>query len=339
MPTDRIRIGCLGAARIAPAALVKPAREVDGVVVSGVAARDRSRAETFARKHGIDKVYGSYEELVSAPDVDAVYIPLPNSLHAEWALAALAEGKHVLCEKPFAANAGEVRRVADAATGTGLVVMEAFHWRYHPLAARMLEIVGHGDLGHIRRIEAELVFPLPRWSDIRWQLDLAGGSLMDAGCYPVHIVRTLAGTEPRVKSAVCKVRTPEVDRWITAELDFAGDGGVTGSVTAGMWAAPLLRIQVKVTGDSGSMRVINPLAPQYFNLVTTRFGSRTRRERIRGRATYNYQLEAFAAAIRDGAPFPTGLDDSVANMEVIDAIYRAAGLQPRRGATDDASSR
>ena len=338
MPTDQIRIGCLGAARIAPAALVKPARNVDGVVVSAVAARDRSRAETFAKKQGIDKVYGSYEELVSAPDLDAVYIPLPNGLHAQWAIAALAAGKHVLCEKPFAANAGEVRRVADAARGTGLVVMEAFHWRYHPMAARMLEIVRGGELGEIRRIEASLVFPLPRWSDIRWQLGLAGGSLMDAGCYPIHIVRTLAGTEPEVTSAVCRLRRAEMDRWISAELDFDGGGRVSGRVTAGMWSSQVLRVQVKVTGDGGSMKVINPLAPQYFNLVTTRSSGRTRRERVRGRATYDYQLEAFAAAIRDGKPFPTGLDDSVANMEVIDAVYRAAGLQPRRGATDVASS-
>jgi predicted dehydrogenase len=334
MSLDPIRIGCLGAARIAPAALIKPARNVEGVVVSAVAARDQTRAAVFANKHGIPRVYGSYQELVDAADVDAVYIPLPNSLHAEWTLAALAAGKHVLCEKPFAANAAEAKRVADAAAGTGIVVMEAFHWRYHPMASRMLEIVRGGDLGEIRRVEASLVFPLPRWSDIRWQLDLAGGSLMDAGCYPVHIVRTLAGVEPAVKSAVCRTRTPEVDRWISAELDFTGDGSMTGRVTAGMWSAQLLRIQVRVTGDRGSMKAINPLAPQHFNLLTTRVMGRTRRERVRGKATYDYQLEAFAEAVRDGKPFPTGTEDSVANMTVLDDIYRAAGLHPRRGATD-----
>ncbi|HMC38089.1 MAG TPA: Gfo/Idh/MocA family oxidoreductase, partial [Acidimicrobiales bacterium] len=191
MTTTPIRIGCLGAAKIAPAALIKPARRVEGAVVAAVAARDRGRAEAFARKHGIAKVYGSYKELVEAPDVDAVYIPLPNGLHAEWTLAALAAGKHVLCEKPFTANAAESRKVADVAATSDRVVMEAFHWRYHPYAARMLEIIGSGALGRVQRVEAALVFPLPKWSDIRWQLDLAGGSLMDAGCYPVSIVRTL----------------------------------------------------------------------------------------------------------------------------------------------------
>lgn len=333
MPPDPVRIGCLGAARIAPAALIRPARLVDGAVVSAVAARDRARGESFARKHGVPNVYGSYQELVESPEVDAVYIPLPNGLHAKWALAAIEAGKHVLCEKPFAANAGEVERVAKASAGTDLVVMEAFHWRYHPMAARMLEIIGSGDLGRIRHIEASLVFPLPRWSDIRWQLDLAGGSLMDAGCYPVHIVRTLAGEEPEVSSAACLLRSPGVDRWTAADLSFPASNR-TGRITTGMWASQFLRITARVNGDRGVMRVVNPMAPQYFNLITTRIDGRTRRERVRGGATYEYQLNAFVAAVREGVPVLTGLDDSVANMRVLDAIYRAAGLEPRRGATD-----
>jgi predicted dehydrogenase len=332
MPPDPIRIGCLGAARIAPAALIKPARKLEGVEVSAVAARDPARGEAFASKHGIPRVYGSYKELVEAPDVDAVYIPLPNGLHGHWTLAAMAAGKHVLCEKPFTANAPEARRVADAASGNGLVLMEAFHWRYHPLASRMLEIVRGGELGEIRHVEAALIFPLPRWSDIRWQLGLAGGSLMDAGCYPVHIVRTLAGAEPKVTSAVCRLRSPGVDRWIRAELDFGGS--TTGRVTAGMWSGSVLRLHAKVIGESGSMTVFNPVSPQHFNLISTRVGGRTRRERVRGRATYDYQLEAFAAAIRDGSPIMTGPDDAIANMTVLDAIYRAASLEPRVGATD-----
>jgi len=333
MSPDPVRIGCLGAARIAPAALINPARRVEGAVVSAVAARERVRGESFAGKHGIPTVYGSYQELVEAPDLDAVYIPLPNGLHARWALAALEAGKHILCEKPFAANAGEVERVAKAAVGTDLVVMEAFHWRYHPLAARLLDIVASGELGRIKHVEASLIFPLPRWSDIRWQLDLAGGSLMDAGCYPVHIVRTLAGEEPEVASASCHLRTAGVDRWMEADLAFSASGR-TGRITTGMWAAQFLRMAARVVGDEGSMRVFNPIAPQFFNLITTRANGRTRRERVRGRPTYEYQLRAFVDAIREGAPVPTGLDDSVANMRVIDAIYRAAGLEPRRGATD-----
>jgi predicted dehydrogenase len=133
-----LRIGVLGAARIAPNALLKPAREVPEVTVAAVAARDPARARAFARKHGVARVHDSYAELVADPDLDAVYVPLPNSGHAEWTLAALAAGRHVLCEKPLTANAGEARAVADAAAASGLVVMEAFHYRYHPLTATWL---------------------------------------------------------------------------------------------------------------------------------------------------------------------------------------------------------
>src|SRR5205823_10308096 len=135
--------------------------------------------------------HDSYEALLNDPDIDAVYIPLPNGLHAKWTIAALEAGKHVLCEKPFAANAAEAQRAADAASGTGLEVMEAFHWRYHPLAARARDIIASGELGAIRRIDAAMCFPLFKRGDIRWRWDLAGGALMDAGCYPIHIVRSL----------------------------------------------------------------------------------------------------------------------------------------------------
>ena len=332
MTSTPIRIGCLGAAKIAPAALIKPARAVQGAEVTAVAARDRSRADEFARKHSIPKVYGSYQDLVEAPDIDAVYIPLPNGLHGEWTMAALAAGKHVLCEKPFTANATEAETVAKAAAATDRVVMEAFHWRYHPMAERMLSIVGSGDLGEIERVEAALVFPLPKWSDIRWQLDLAGGSLMDAGCYPVSIVRTLAGAEPEVVTARAELHKPGVDRWIQAELRFSD--GRTGQVTAGMWSRQFLRMQARVQGTKGELKVFNPVAPHVFNVLSVRAGGRTRRERVKGRPTYEYQLEHFVAAVRDGSPVLTDPRWSIENMRVIDAIYRAAGLEPRVGSSE-----
>jgi predicted dehydrogenase len=334
-----VRIGCLGAVHIAPPALIRPARHNAGAEVAAVAARDRTRAEAFASKHGIPTVHGSYRELVEAPDLDAVYVPLPNGLHAEWTLAALAAGKHVLCEKPLTANAAEAERVRSAAEASGRVVMEAFHWRYHPLAQRMIDVISTGELGEIRRIEASLVFPLPRWSDIRWQLDLAGGSLMDAGCYPVHIVRTLAaatGHRPSVRAALARVRTPGVDRWMQAELDLGG--GCSGRVTTGMWSSQVFRSSARVTGSKASMSVLNPVAPQFFNVLTVSGTGRTRRERVRGRATYDYQLEAFVGAVRDGAAVPTGPDDSVDNMRLIDDIYSAAGLPLRHGTSEREAS-
>jgi predicted dehydrogenase len=264
--------------------------------------------------------------------VDAVYNPLPNGLHAEWTLKALEAGKHVLCEKPFTANAPEAERVAAAAEGSGRVVMEAFHWRYHPLAAQALEIVHSGELGEVRRVEAALCFPLLRRDDIRWQLDLAGGALMDAGCYPVHIVRTLAGQEPTVTRAAARLRSPGVDRFVQAELLFGS--GATGRVTASMWSSSILRSTAAVTGERGRMHIVNPIGPQVFNLVTVKNAKGTRRRRVRGDSTYSYQLAAFVAAVRRGVPPLTPPADSIANMRVIDDIYRAAGLEPRRGATD-----
>src|SRR6478672_109632 len=186
-----VRIGILGAARIAPAAVIKPAQKVGDAMIGAVAARDRGRADAFASKHGIPRVHGSYADLIADPDIDAVYNPLPNGLHAEWTVAALEAGKHVLCEKPFTANAKEAEDVAAVADRTGRVVMEAFHWRYHPLAQRIVDIIDSGELGTVQRIETALCFPLPKFSDIRYQYALAGGALMDVGTYAVHMARLL----------------------------------------------------------------------------------------------------------------------------------------------------
>jgi predicted dehydrogenase len=206
--------------------------------------------------------------------------------------------------------------------------MEAFHWRYHPMAARLLEIIAGGEVGAVRHLEATLAFPLPRFADIRWQLDLAGGATMDAGCYAIHIVRTLAGGEPEVVAARAKLLRPEVDRRMEADLRFPD--GRTARITASMLSLqPLLRISARIVGDEGDVRVLNPLAPQHFNRIVVRAGGRRRVEHAPRTPTYRYQLEAFAAAVLDGTPVPTGGADAVANMRVIDAVYEKAGLHQR----------
>jgi predicted dehydrogenase len=322
-----VRIGILGAARIAPAAAVKPARNSAEAEVVAVAARDRSRADAFASKHGIPTVHDSYAALLADPGIDAIYNPLPNGLHAEWTIAALEAGKHVLCEKPFTANAKEAEDVAAVATRTGLVVMEAFHYRYHPLAARMLEIVESGELGTVRRIETALCFPLPKFSDIRYQYDLAGGATMDVGTYTVHLARVLGREEPEVVSAEAKLRTPNVDRAMRAELAFPS--GATGRITCSMWSRWILRTTAQVTGDQGELHVINPTAPQVWHRMRVKSGGTTRTEKFSRRPTYEYQLEAFCGAVLRGEPTLTPPADSIANMRVLDAIYVAAGMQPR----------
>src|SRR6201985_1995904 len=173
-----VRIGVFGAARITPTALIKPARGNAEVVVAAVAARDLSRAQAFAAKHGIARVHDSYAALIADPDLDAVYTPLPTGLHGRWTRAALTAGKHVLCEKPFTANAAEAREIAALAADSDRVVMEAFHYRYHPLTLRAEEIIASGELGTLQHVEAALCFPLPKFSDIRYNYELAGGATM-----------------------------------------------------------------------------------------------------------------------------------------------------------------
>jgi predicted dehydrogenase len=329
-----LRIGTLGAARITPRALIRPARKVPEAEVVAVAARDRARAEKFATKHGIGKVHDTYEDLLTDPDVDAVYNPLPNGLHGRYTIGALAAGKPVLCEKPLTANADEAEQVATAATEHGLVVMEAFHYRYHPLVDRVLEILRGGELGELRRVDVQACIPLPIPGDIRYQLALAGGALMDIGCYAVHQARTLAGQEPEVVSARAKCIRREVDRWLQADLRFSDS--LSGSFECALLSRKLLSMGARVEGERGTLKVSGLTAPQYFNrLVVTRRdpqsgAERHRRERVKGDATYTYQLRAFVAAVRDGAPFPTTTADAIANMRVIDACYRAAGLEPRQ---------
>jgi predicted dehydrogenase len=257
----KVRFGILGAARIAPTAMVKPAAEESEAEVTAVAARDLERARRFATRHRISTAYGSYAQLIADPSIDAVYIAVPNGLHGRWTKAALEAGKHVLCEKPFTANAEEAASVAEAARHSGLVVMEAFHYRYHALTGRMLEILGSGELGTITKMEAWLCFPLVQRNNVRWDYRLAGGALMDAGCYTIHLLRTLAGAEPEVSTATAKTRRTVVDRLMKAELAFPG--GCTGLITASMLSRELLGAGARVRGTRGTIEVLNPYAPNW----------------------------------------------------------------------------
>ena len=322
-----MQIGVLGAARIAPQALIKPAKTNNDVVVAAVAARDTSRARAFAAKHDIARVHDSYDALLADPDIDAIYNPLPNGLHGKWTRAALAAGKHVLCEKPFTANAAEAREIAELAAQSDRVVMEAFHYRYHPMALRIEEIIASGELGKLERVEAALCFPLPKSSDIRYNYALAGGATMDAGCYAVHMVRTFGGSTPEVVSAQPKLRNPQIDRAMTAEVRFAE--GHTGRIRCSMWSARLLEISAHVVGDQGELRALNPVLPQMFNRLSVRSAAGKRVERFPRRASYAYQLDAFAAAVLRGEPVKTTPEDAIENMTVVDAIYRAAGMPLR----------
>ena len=321
-----LRIGILGAARIAPMALIKPAQRNLEAAVVGVAARDATRAASFAARHGIERVYTGYDELLADPAIEAVYNPLPNSHHARWTIRALEAGKHVLCEKPFSATVAEAEAMAAAATRTGRVLMEAFHYRYHPLFARMRAIIAAGEIGTVRRFEVTFCIPLLRANDIRWRADLAGGALMDTGCYAVHLLRHLAQSEPEVRAARAKWTKGGVDRWLTADLAFPT--GAQAQLTCGLLQPKLVSIAARVVGSAGQIDVINFVAPQFFHRLRVRTAAGRRGERVAGSPSYDYQLRAFVAAVRNGTAVPTGPADSIANMRVIENLYAAAG-RPR----------
>ena len=327
MPNQPFRIGVLGAARITPNALIHPARRVATVEVAAMAARDPAKARAFAAKHGIPHVHDSYAALLADPTIDAIYNPLPNHLHAEWTIRALEAGKHVLCEKPLAANAAEAEQMTQTATATGFVLMEAFHTLYHPLAARMKAIIDSGELGKLRHVNVHFCTLMWRWWDIRLRYDLAGGATMDLGCYAIRLLRFLLGSEPEVVRAQAHCVTPQVDRWMTADLRFPH--AVTASFTCAFWSSNLIRITAQVVGEQGELHVINPILPHLYHRLQVQTANGTRTEKVPGDSTYTYQLRAFVDAVRGTSPLLTAGRDGVANLRVIEAVYAKAGLKPR----------
>jgi predicted dehydrogenase len=343
----QLRIGTLSTARITPPALLDPARLVPGVEVTAVAARNRAAAEAFAAQHQIPVVHDSYEALLADPGIDAVYNPLPNSLHGPWTLRAIEAGKHVLCEKPFTSNAAEAQLVADAARAAGLVVMEAMHYRYHPLASLLREQVAliAGPQDGVRHITCNISFPLDGLDDIRYVYALGGGATMDAGCYGIDVLRLLGPGEPEVVSAMATEQVPGVDRFMSAYLRFPA--GATAWLELEFTVGGRFRADVHVVGEHGQVRMQNFMHPYVQHQMVTgldgAFSVISELEPPAGHgpepgagqptppgSTYHHQLLAFAAAVGAGEPFPTTVEHAVVTMRLIDDIYRAAGL-PRRG--------
>jgi predicted dehydrogenase len=337
-----LRIGVLGTARITERALLWPAREVPAVTVVAVAAREASRAAAFALQHGIPTAHGCYDDLLTDPDVDAVYVPLPNSLHAPWTLRAIEAGKHVLCEKPLTSNAAEAAEIAEAAEGTGLVVMEAMHYRYHPLVRRMAELAQSGLIGTVQHVQCWTCWPITDPADIRYDYALGGGALMDGGCYALDCLR-LVGGEASVAGALADpLPRPGqlVDRAMAGRLEFAD--GVTGWFESAFTREGTFRADAHVIGDQGHLWLRNFILAHEGRLIVTRNGDVVADERTAapdgGRAddagdtTFAWQLRAFAAAAQDGEPFPTTAASAAKTMRLIDEVYQAAGLPPRGSA-------
>jgi predicted dehydrogenase len=205
--------------------------------------------------------------------------------------------------------------------------MEAFHYRHHPLARRLGEIMANREIGQVLHVDINFSAPIAKRGDIRYQWALAGGALMDMGCYTVNLLRLLTGSEPRVTAARAKLSSPRVDRAMRVEYSLPGGG--TATTSCSMFSSSVLRMSARVVGEDGELHVFNPFAPQYFHRLQVRTRAGWRTERVTRRATYDFQLEHFVAAVRGEGEAITTPEDAVATMAVIDAAYEAAGLGRR----------
>jgi predicted dehydrogenase len=325
-----IRIGILGAARIAPRGIVTPANALLGAEVVAIAARDLERAQNFAAEHSIPMAFGSYAELLARDDVDLVYVALPPSAHLEWCTAALANGKHVLVEKPFASNAQDAAQMVAAARVAERHLIEAFHYRFHPLFERALSAVRSGAIGRLRHIDAVFNANLPDTpGELRYIEELGGGALMDLGCYCMHWIRTMAGDEPTIVKASAQCATAGVDLETHAELAFTS--GPTASLSCSMRPADgILLRRLRVQGDGGVLEMENPVSPHSGATLSIESDSGALPQIVSGGdTTFHYQLRHVLEVLEGRAEPLTGGDDAIGNMRAIDSIYRAAGLKPR----------
>jgi predicted dehydrogenase len=314
--------GFLGASRISTARVLPGLRSARSSRVVAIASRDLGRARSVAGTFGIATAYGSYGDLIADPRVDAIYVALPNHVHAHWSILALEAGKHVLCEKPLAMDAAEAGAVAAAARRTARVAMEAFMYRFHPQWRRAYAIVASGEIGALRSVHTLFAYHNVDPNNIRNMAVLGGGALMDIGCYGVSVARWLFGAEPSRVSAATKIDERFGTDWlVSAILEF--DGGLA-TLTASTQSAP--GQCVDIVGAAGRVIVEIP-----FNAPTDRpcrifvdRGSAAAEETFEISDQFALQFDAFSEAIAAGRPAPTPIDDAVSNMSVIDSIRRSA---------------
>jgi xylose dehydrogenase (NAD/NADP) len=290
----------------------------DRVDVIAVASRDSARAEAYARERGIKRAYGSYEELLADPEVEAVYISLPNSLHVEWSIRALKAGKHVLCEKPLSRRAEDVERAFDVAEQSGCLLMEAFMYRHNPQTARLKELVDGGAIGRLRLVRAAFSFPLTDSPDVRLDPALDGGGLMDVGCYCVSGVRLLAG-EPQQVYGEQIVSSTGVDEVFTGTMRFSGD--VLAELDSGL-VLPM-RDELEAIGEEGSLFLDDPWHCKK-PVIELRTDAGTELISVEPADSYRLELENLSDAIRGEAEPLLGREDAVGQARAIEALYRSA---------------
>ncbi|MHB8283707.1 MAG: Gfo/Idh/MocA family protein [Caulobacteraceae bacterium] len=317
-----LRIGLLGASRIAPKAVIAPAAGRDDVVITAVAARDLSRAQAYALTHGIAAAVQGYDALIARDDVDLVYCALPPARHIHPCLAALKAGKALLIEKPFAMTADQAQAIADAATAAGRPAMEAYHYRFHSMFLRALALLEQGRLGRLVRAHGlfdAIIAQTP--GELRWVAGEGGGGTMDLGCYVLHALRTLTAEEPGLVSAQA-VLQDGVDAEMTAELHFPS--GISATTASSMTKAR--RDEILIEGEAGSLRLQSFVSPQRGGRLTLTTAAGETIEDAQGPGSYDAQLAHVVDVMRDETAAVTGGRDAVATMKIIDAMRRAAGM-------------
>ena len=320
-----LRWGILSTAAIAANHVVPALQAASGHEVVAVGSRDFTRATAWATDHNIANAYGSYDELLADPNVEAIYNPLPNHLHVDWSIAALEAGKHVLCEKPLGLDAVDARRLADAAANQpGLVVMEAFMYRFHPQWIAARELVRDGRIGELRTIQTFFSYFNDDPMNVRNDSTIGGGALLDIGCYPISQARFLFGREPgRALGLIERDPTFGTDRLTSAILDFGNGRSATFTVSTQLHGHQ----RAQIVGTTGRIEVDIPVnspkdRPTKLTVVTDDDGSEVLA--FGPVDQYGCQADAFGAAIRSAQPAPTPLDDAIANMAVIDAVFASA---------------
>ena len=320
---DKIRWGILGAAKIAIEKVIPGMQKGAHIEIQAIASRELARAQSTAQALAIPKAYGSYEALLSDPDIDAVYIPLPNHLHVPWSLKAIECGKHVLCEKPIGLNASEAATLLrKAEEHPEIKVMEAFMYRFHPQWQHAKKLVDEGAIGQLRAIETIFSYHLVDPSNVRNIAEYGGGGLLDIGCYPISLSRYLFSKEPE-RVIGCMEFDPSfrTDRLATGILDFGG-GTATFTISTQM----VLFQRVHILGESGRIEIEVPFNPPPDHLTRIWLQTTGEAKVIEFEPVDQYMLqgEAFSLAILQSRPTPTPLQDAVANMRIIDNLAASA---------------
>jgi D-xylose 1-dehydrogenase (NADP+, D-xylono-1,5-lactone-forming) len=315
-----VRFGVLGCARIVRRGVARGIQQAADAHLLGIASRDAETAQAWAAEFGVERAYGSYEAMLADPQIDALYIPLPNELHAEWTLRAAAAGKHVLCEKPLALDAAEAERMTRGCAERGVVLMEAFMWRHHPRVEQARRLIAAGALGTLRLVKMDFSFDIARDD---WRIDPArprgGGALFDLGCYAINAARLFTGEEPREVVARARYASPDVDMTLGMLVTFPSGVQLLADCS---FECPD-RNRIEVVGTQGVLEFPQGVLPPPESTLVWRTDEREETLQFPLADQYALEVEAFCRGVQTGK-LPDPAEDGLANMRAVEAVRHAA---------------